>query len=94
MIVQRGNGKLVKKVKLENVGSFNYFAKIDGLCENEHDNLLIGEYDGEVSLNPEVGYEYKWMNKKELIEDIEANPQKYTPWVTEGVKILKKMSLG
>lgn len=80
----------IENVKLEKVGSFNYFAKIDGLCENEHDHILIGEYNGEVKLNPNVGYEYKWMNKKEFLKDFEENLSKYAPWVPGGVEILKQ----
>jgi len=86
----------IENVKLEKVGSFNYYAKIDpdsigvdGLCENEYDNLLVGEYDGEVSLNPEIGYEYKWVSKSELLKDMAADQDKYSAWANEGLKILK-----
>lgn len=76
---------------LKNIGAFNYFASYkDGLCENEHCAMLVGEYDGKLNLNPEVGYNYKWMKKSEFLKDIEANPSNYSPWAVEGVKILKK----
>jgi isopentenyl-diphosphate Delta-isomerase len=80
----------IKGVKLENKGAFNYFEKYNELCENEHCYLLVGEYTGEVYLNPEAGYMYKWMDKKEFLEDIEKNPDKYTPWAIESVKLLKE----
>lgn len=76
--------------EIKEIGSFNYFAKIDGLCENEHDHLLIGEYNGEINLNLDVAYEYKWVNKDEFLDDIETNPKNYTPWAIEGVKVLTK----
>lgn len=80
----------MKEIKnLRVLGGFNYFAKINGLCENEYDNLLMGEYDGEVKMDENTGYEYKWMDKGELLKDIEENPSKYTPWANEGVKLLK-----
>lgn len=82
----------IEEVSLEEIGSFNYFTKIDELCENEHDNLLIGEYDGEVKLNPENGYEYKWVDKKELLKDMEENPKNYSPWANESLKLLKKIN--
>lgn len=84
---------------LRNLGGFNYFAPYhpvpDGtgqgdFCENEYCAMMVGEYDGEVNLNPEVGYEYKWVDKKELRENVESNPKEYVPWVIEGVKILKQ----
>lgn len=81
----------ISEVKdLREVGEFNYFAKIDGLCENEHDHLLIGEYNGEVKMDPQVGYEYKWINKKEVLQDMDANPDKYSTWALESLKLLKK----
>lgn len=79
----------IENVSLKRVGEFNYFAQIGNFCENEHDVFLIGEYNGEVSLDPSVGYEYKWMDKIEFLKDFEANPGKYTPWTREAVKLLK-----
>lgn len=78
------------KIPLQNLGFFNYFARYNGFCENEHCAILVGEYNGPLNLNPEVGYEYKWIEKEEFLKDIEKNPQDYTPWAIEGVKILKK----
>lgn len=80
----------IGNVFLKEVGSFNYFAKIGELCENEHDHLLIGEYNGEVNLNPKHGYEYKWVNKWEVLKDMEANPDKYTAWAKMSLKLLKQ----
>lgn len=70
------------------VGAFNYFSQYGDLCENEHCAMLVGEYDGKLNLNPEVGYNYKWMDKQEFLKDIKANPTNYSPWAVEGVKFL------
>lgn len=93
-----------EKISLKNLGFFNYFARYeqkrrsgskthfatyDDLCENEHCAMMVGEYNGELKLNPEVGYEYKWMDKNDFLKDIEKNPKNYSPWAVEGVKILK-----
>lgn len=77
-------------IKLENLGSFNYFAKWNSHCENEHCAMMVGEYDGEIKMDPAVGYEYKWINKREFLKDVESNPQQYTPWVIDGMKILEQ----
>lgn len=74
---------------LQVIGEFNYFAQYGEYCENEHDFLLIGEYNGAVKLNSEIAYEYKWVSKVELLKDMEQNPQKYSPWSLEGLKVLK-----
>lgn len=90
---------------LKNLGGFNYFAKDSlqnrpegadfaqdkGRCENEFCKLLIGRYDGEILLNEEVGYGYKWMDKEEFLKDVEINPKSYTPWTIEAVKTLKEI---
>lgn len=80
----------IEGVILRNLGSFNYFANYGDLCENEHCYLLVGEYNGLVKLNLEVGYEHKWMKKDEFIQDIEDYPQNYSPWAVEAVKILQE----
>ncbi len=80
----------IKGVELENLGGFHYFEKYNELCENEFCKLLIGHYDGKVSMNPETGYEYKWIDKQEFLKDIEENPKKYTPWCVAALPILKE----
>lgn len=89
----RINGKEIK-----DFGAFNYFAK-DGesseneqalFCENEHCHIMVAGYDGEVKLNPNAGYEYKWLKKEDFLKDIEENPEKYSVWSKEAIKILKK----
>lgn len=79
----------IENISLENLGSFNYYAQIGELCENEHCAMMIGEYNGQLKLNKNVGYEYKWVKKEEFLNDIEKNPQNYAPWAVEGIKALK-----
>src|SRR3989344_1004490 len=80
----------IENVNLENLGGFNYFAKYGEHCENEHDYLLTGEYNGKINLSPDVGYSYKWMPKEKFLKDVEQNPKNYTPWTIEGTKLLKE----
>lgn len=75
---------------LKNYGAFNYFLEDGEFCENEHCFIMTADFDGEVELNGEVGYEYKWVSKKEFLKDLEENPEKYSAWAKEGVKLLKK----
>lgn len=79
----------IDDIKLKTIGAFNYFAKYGNLCENEYCKLLIGEFNGEVKLNPDVGYEYKWIDKNEFLNDVQTHPSKYTPWCKEAVIFLK-----
>lgn len=80
----------IGKISLKNLGGFNYLAKWGEYCENEYCVMMLGEYDGEVKMDPNVGYEYKWVNKVKFLKDIESNPQNYTPWAIEGIKVLKQ----
>lgn len=81
----------IEKIEnLQNLGGFNYFQKWGEYCENEFCAMMVGEYNGQVQMNPSVGYSYKWVKKEDFLKDIEQNPQKYTPWAIEGVKVLKQ----
>lgn len=79
----------IGSIELKNLGGFNYFEKIKDLCENEFCKLLIGTYDGEIELNPEVGYSYRWILKKDFLEELKEKPEEYTPWCKAAVDILK-----
>lgn len=74
-----------EKMPLKNLGFFNYFAKYGSYCENEYCAMMTGEFSGEVNLNPDVGYEYKWMDKEVFLKDIESAPKRYTPWAVAGI---------
>lgn len=78
---------------LENLGFFNYSEQDGKYCENEYCAMVVGEYNGEIKMNPEHGYDFVWMDKKEFLKDFENNPEKYAPWVPGGVKILKEKGI-
>ena len=51
-----------------------------GLTEKEFDHVFIGEFDGDPEPDPEEASEFKWIDMAELLDDVERNPDKYTPW--------------
>lgn len=62
--------------------SFSYRAEFDnGLTENEFDHVFIGYYDGEVSPNPTEVEDYRFVDMKELEEDMQRYPESYTYWM-------------
>lgn len=80
----------IESVKLVNVGGFNYFAQFGAKCENEYCAILVGEYNGPVNASKDLVYEYKWIPKKDFIDEcIKENPS-YTPWAILTGKFLKK----
>lgn len=67
--------------ELEEIHSFVYhYPFANGLTEFEYDHILVGEYKGSYSSNPEEVDEMKWVQVDELLADIQKNPKVYTPW--------------
>ena len=68
--------------ELRKVTDFIYRAELEnGLIENEHDTIFIGEYNGIIKPNPEEVMDYKWISLSDLKKDIENNPNNYSPWL-------------
>ncbi|MBP9670436.1 isopentenyl-diphosphate Delta-isomerase [Candidatus Woesebacteria bacterium] len=66
---------------LRQLYKFSYYAPdIEGWCENELDTVIVGQWDGEIHINPEEVAEYKWMQVSELERDIQINPEIYSLW--------------
>lgn len=80
----------IENIQLEKIGGFNYFAKYHAHCENEYCGVLVGQYNGTVTPNSEVVYDYAWIDEEEFISDVAKYPEKYTPWAIETAEILKK----
>lgn len=62
---------------------FNFIYKADvgqGLTEHELDHVFKGVYNEEPAINPEEAAAYKWIDFVELQEDVQNNPEEYTPW--------------
>lgn len=63
------------------VGAFVYRHEFSQeLFEYEYDHIFVGEYSGEVKLNPEEAMAMRWVGLDELADDLRKNPQKYSVW--------------
>jgi isopentenyldiphosphate isomerase len=80
----------IEDLEVKNLGFFNYAEKDGKYCENEYCAMVVGEYNNEIKMNPEHGYDFAWMGKKDFLKDFEENPEKWAPWVPGGIKILKE----
>lgn len=68
---------------------FHYKVKFDsGLFENEIDHLYIGKWNGTPNPNREEVSEWKWENPEIIIKNIDSNPENYTYWFKEIMRIL------
>lgn len=66
---------------LKEIFSFIYKAEVGGaLTEHEFDHVLIGRYDGSVSINPHEVESYNWLSWEEINESVVKTPEIYTEW--------------
>lgn len=66
---------------LKLIGKFQYQAPYKNIgSENELCAVLIGVYNGSVAANPKEVEEWRWVGFKDLLSDVNENPDKYTPW--------------
>ncbi|MCM6778324.1 isopentenyl-diphosphate Delta-isomerase [Nocardia sp. CDC159] len=76
------------------VGTFRYRAgdTVTGRVEFEWDHVLIGRFDGEPPQpDPAEVADFAWVRPEALAAAIEADPQRYTPWLS-GVLTLAERS--
>jgi isopentenyl-diphosphate delta-isomerase len=76
---------------LKEVYRFIYKAKDEqtGLIEHEYDVVYEGQFDGEISFNPNEIESIRWIALDSLSQDIEDQPEVYSFWFKE---ILKNVS--
>ena len=67
---------------LREVFTFTYRATdpTSGLTEHEFDHAFVGRFDGEPRPNPDEIDGWKWVGPAELLADVRARPELYTPW--------------
>ncbi len=67
--------------ELEEIFQFIYQTEFeDGLMEHEYDHVIIGHYNDVPIINQEEVNAYQWIAMEELLEDIDAHPERYTVW--------------
>lgn len=66
---------------VEFVGKFQYQVPYENIgSENELCGVLAGVYNNGVIANPSEVEDWKWVDYKDLLDDVYKNPDKYTPW--------------
>jgi len=78
---RRAKEELGAKVgELSDVHSFVYFAPQGANAENEFCRVLVGDFDGKITPNPEEMMSVRWARVADLRGDVKAHPDSYTPW--------------
>jgi len=65
---------------LRDVHSFVYFAPQGDNAENEFCRVLVGDFDGKITPNPDEMMAVRWAKVSEVASDLGAHPDSYTPW--------------
>lgn len=67
--------------EVEEKFSFIYHKVLDkGLTEHEFDHVLFGTYVGNIQPNPEEVMDFKYINKDQLINEVNEHPELFTEW--------------
>ena len=66
--------------QLTDVHSFVYFAPQGANAENEFCRVLVGDFDGRFTPNPDEMMAAKWATLAEVDADVRGRPDAYTPW--------------
>jgi isopentenyl-diphosphate delta-isomerase len=84
-------------VAVQSIGSFVYHITFDnGLTEHELDHVLIGNYNGQPTPNPDEVADWKYISLEELEIQMKNNPEQFTFWFREimhrfGADLKKKL---
>ncbi|MCD8524824.1 MAG: isopentenyl-diphosphate Delta-isomerase [Gammaproteobacteria bacterium] len=78
--------------ELKKVGTFTYIAHFEnGLTENEIDHVFIGNIrNSPLSPNPEEVIDHAWISIQHLVECIDKNPEKFTPWLKSALEFVSR----
>lgn len=73
---------------LRELFTFTYRAAdpASGLTEHEVDHVFLGRFGGMPCPNPAEISEWKWISPPELLADLRARPEMYTPWFALAVE--------
>jgi len=71
------------------IGQFIYKATFpNGLTEWEFDNVCVAKYDGApIRVNPDQVAEVRWVTRQRLEKEISQNPENFSFWLREILKL-------
>jgi isopentenyl-diphosphate delta-isomerase type 1 len=80
-------------VPLTEIGVFTYRAEFsNGLIEHEVDHVLIGEFNNNLEIKPNVNevMSYRWLTLADAAHEYRLNSAAFTPWFAEALALVKK----
>lgn len=82
----------ISDVNVKEAAPYRYkFADKNGIVENEICPILVGYFDGNPI--PKAGEvdDWKWMDWKKFLEEIQIQSNPYSPWCIEEAKVLDQI---
>lgn len=64
----------------EELFSFNYFSRYDGLSEYEIDHVFLTDYHGGIQADSDEIMELRWISLEDLKKEMEEAPQAFSTW--------------
>lgn len=66
---------------LERRYAFVYQADLGAdLSEHEYDHVFLGRFDGEPDPDPNEVWEWRWLQRHDLVNTLAERPEWFTPW--------------
>ena len=79
---------------MDAIDSFVYFQNYGDLSEYEFDHVIIGEYEGEITPDPEEIQDYRWISYEDLAKELMECPKKFSAWfLIAAPKVLRWLKL-
>jgi len=66
--------------ELKEIDSFIYFQSYGSLSEYEFDHVIVGEYGGTVTPNPEEIQDLRWIMYEDLEKELLEHPEQFSAW--------------
>lgn len=79
---------------LDVISPYQYsFADKNGIVENEICPILVGFSDSNPEPNPSEVSQWKWIQWDTFVQEVQNNPQGYSPWSVGEVNIVKTLNI-
>lgn len=94
-IHRRLNEEMGFDCELKEVTSFVYYHNFNnGTIEYELDHVYIGNYSGEINIDPDEAESAEWVDILWLKQDVMNHPENYTVWFIIALpKVLKALDM-
>ena len=82
----------IEGIEVKEAAPYRYrFADTTGIVENEICPILIGRFDGDPIPDPSEVDNWQWMDWQEFLQEIQTNPNPYSPWSIEEANRLNSL---